>query len=205
MTCPKNGSVTIDVIADSNAAGGSGTILLCDGDGPDVPDFPAQGIGYIGADHGVETIDRTTGTITYAPDQDFAGPDEIYLQLWSDNQFKTVGVHILVGGTGSGVTAPAVGSNFSVSDGGTGSRILVDLDAPPFTDMRRFDRVEYSTDGGTTWRRLCFGWIQDAHRVEVESDGTGISPGSYNVMLRYRADYDFVYSGTSMNAPVTVT
>lgn len=43
------------------------------------------------------------------------------------------------------------------------------------------------------------------HKVTVESDGTAISTGSYTVLIRYKTDYDYVYSDQSAGVAVTVS
>lgn len=59
--------------------------------------------------------------------------------------------------------------------------------AAPDSGRRTIRRVEYSTDGGMTWARLCYRWIPDAHVVQTGSDGTAFVQGQAlpDVRLRY--------------------
>lgn len=48
--------------------------------------------------------------------------------------------------------------------------------------------VQYSTDEGGSWRRLCNRWVQAVHNIMVASDGTAIAAGKYSLRIRYRTD-----------------
>lgn len=182
----------IDVITDASPAGGDGSNYALD-----VQDF-------IPPDHGTATLDAGTGEITYVPDFGYSGSDEMYVFVKSGNRFKTIRVSILIGAASTGLTTPVVDTHFSAADGGDSASVDITLSEKPDTDGRRILYTQYSTDAGTTWRRLCNGFPKNIINVTTESDGTAIAAGSYNLRLRYRTDYEYGYSAASADDPVTV-
>lgn len=189
-TVAVEGTVVVDVITDSTPSGGNGTFVLSDR-------------MKVAPDHGVATLDTGTGEVTYTPDLGYSGTDFMYVFVESAAQFATVRIDFLIGSSGGGITTPAATTHFTVADGGS-QTIDVTMLAPPDTDKRRIKLVQYSTDSGSTWRRLSPRWVQGTQTISVESDDTAIAAGSYNVSLRYKTDYDFQTSTASGNAAVTV-
>lgn len=185
-----NGSVDIDVV--SGATGGNGT------------DYTLVAGTFIAPDHGKASFDFATGVVTYKPDRDFEGTDEMYVFVESGGQSATVRIDVLIG-AGGVLTPPAAATHFEVSDHGDTDSICVTLLAPPAAGGRRIELVQYSTDGGTTWRRLTHRWVQAAHKVSFESDETPISPGSYDVRIRYKTNYDYALSDPSADMTVVAS
>ncbi len=188
-TCSVNGSVVVDLV--SGASGGNGS-------------FSLDTVDSISPQNGTVTFDGAAGTITYTPDPHFEGTDEFYTFVESAGQYATVRVDILVG-TERAVVAPVRGTHFSVADHPDANTIGVTLMTPPDAGGRKIRLTEYSTDGGTTWRRLCHRWVQAVHKITVESDGTAISNGSYTLRLRYKTNWDYTASDASAGAAVTVS
>lgn len=120
----------------------------------------------------------------------------------SGDQFATVTVHFLVGrATPLLPSAPT----FTASDHADAGTIAVTFGTRPDTSDRRIRVVQYSTDSGTTWRRLCNGWTADTHKITVASNGTPITPGNYTLRLRLNCDWDYASSPASAPTSVTVT
>ena len=189
-TVAVSGSVVVDVLGDTGPTGGTGSFALTDK-------------AKVAPDHGKATLNPATGEVTYTPDMGYAGTDFMYVFVESDGQFALARLDFLIGSTGSGITAPVAGTHFTVA-GGAGQTIDVTLLAPPETDQRRINPVQYSTDGGVTWRRLSPKWVQGVQTIAVQSNGSAIGAGSYTVRLRYKTDYDYLTSSDSGDAAITV-
>ena len=188
-TVAEGGSTVIDVLAGSAGGGGAGTYVL-------------HRRHHIKPDHGELDIDYDTGEITYTPDRGFVGPDEWYMFVESQGQYATVRINVLVGAGGS-VSTPVVDTDFELT-GGSGN-ILVELFNKPSCGNRRITRVEYTTDGGTTRRRLTNFWIKDIHQIDVDSGGTALSAGSYDIQIRYWHDHEYQASAWSVASTAIVT
>lgn len=191
ITVPVSGSVVTNVITAAVPAGGDGSTYTLDG------------TDWTSPNHGDATWDAGTGEVTYRPDAGYSGTDFLYIFIRSASQYRVVRIDYLIGSTGSGLTTPVVNTHFSAAGGG-GQGIDITLSDPPDMDARRIVLTQYSTDGGTTWRRLCHKWVQDTHNITVASDGTAITAGSYNVRLRCKTDYDWGFTSASADDPVTV-
>ena len=188
-TVAAGGSVVVDVV--SGATGGNGTFTLDVGD-------------VISPNHGTAVLDDVAGTVTYTPDAGYIGTDDMYVFVESQGQFKTVLVSFLVG-PGGPVAAPVAGTSFTVADHADANTIAVALADRPDTGGRKIAHVQYSTDAGATWARLTNHWPVGTTKVTLESDGTAIAAGAYNVRLRIVTDYDETTSGASADAAVTVS
>ena len=186
-TCAVNGSVVIDWL--TGCSGGDGST------------YEVDTTDLFQADHGRFTVDNGAGTITYTPFIDYEGLDEIYILIKSGNMYKTVRIAMYVGSL-SAATAPTI-SDFTVT-GGAGF-IDVALGGRPDDGGRGVKLVQYSTDAGVTWRRLCNHWIKATHTITTESDGTALAAGSVNVRIRYRDRYTYTDTAASADRSATVT
>jgi hypothetical protein len=199
---PMNTPITINLVSDAVPANGGGSYEID-------PGFYAGTKGdEIGADYGTTATSGDRQSFTYTPDPDRIGTDEFYKFIYcGQGTWATVRINILVNAAGTEATpeTPVHNTHFVVADHADANTISVKLELDkPDTDRRRIDLVQYSTDAGATWRRLCNGWIGDFHKVTVESDGTAIAPGSYNVRIRYKTDHEYGFSTASGDAAVTV-
>ncbi len=187
-----DGSVVIDTLA--GAVGGNGTFNLDVGD-------------YLKTDHGTVSIDYGTGLVTYSPDAGYVGTDEMHFFVHSGGRYGTERITVLINDGAAGSLETFVeDTHFGVADHSDANTIAVQLAVRPDTHGRRIDLVQYSTDGGATWHRLCHGWVPETHKITVESDGTTtIAAGAYNVRLRYLTDFDFATSAPSLDAAVGVS
>jgi hypothetical protein len=182
-----NTSIQIDVAAGATGAGGTYNVDQRD---------------HLPADNGLLSFDGGS-LVTYKPDLDFTGPDIMTVFLHSDGRYKTVVINVLVGGDEATLDAPVIGNHISAV-GGAGF-IGVTCNAPPDTGRRRIETVFYSTDGGTTWRRLGHVWKQMTRRITADSLGAALTPGAYNIRFRYNTDYDRQFSPASGDDNVTVS
>ncbi|MGC3936381.1 hypothetical protein ACOTTU_01095 [Roseobacter sp. EG26] len=199
-----DGSVTINVATLSSAAGtGHSSFSLADLDGV---------VDFIGAKRGrLTVVDAAATTVTYTPagsgspirDDNFT--DEVQVFLHSEGRYKTVKINFLIVNTDAGITTPVVDTHFAASDSATANAIDVQMIAKPDTSGRRIVRTEYSTDAGTTCKRLSNGWQPMTVPITTESEDTAIAVGSYNVRLRYKTDYDYDYVTSSASADDAVT
>lgn len=185
----QNGSVTFSVL--NNLTGGSGTYVLDGGD-------------KVSPDHGVISLHTGTGEITLTPDRGFTGTDEALVFVESDGQYHGIRIDMLVGPGGT-VVAPAAGVHVTAFDHADTGTIGVQLGTPPPTGGRRILMVSYSTDDGTTWRRLSNGWRQAIYKITTGSNGIALVTGNYTVRIRFSTDYDFTLSAASGGTPVTVS
>lgn len=190
-TVAANGTVVVNVLAGATGAGGPGTYVLDTGD-------------HLKPDNGVARLNSATGEITYTPDRDYIGTDEMYVFVKSQNRYATVRVTFLIGSGGT-VSAPQTDTHFSVADHPAANTLGVTLNTAPATGGRRIQFVQYSTDGGASWRRLCNGWPQAVHKITTTSTGTALAAGDYTLRLRYKTNFDYVFSGASSDTTVTVS
>ena len=190
-TVAENGTVIVNALTGASGAGGAGTYSLDQGD-------------YIAPDHGTVSINHATGDVTYTPDTGYTGTDEMYVFAFSQEKWATVRITFLIG-AGGAVNDPVVDTHFTATDHADANTIGLTLLAPPDAGGRRIDLVQYSTDAGVTWRRLCNGWVQAVHKITNDSTGTAISNGAYNVRIRLKTDFDFTTSGASADDAVIVT
>lgn len=189
-TVAVNGSVPIDVLVDASPSGGNGSFEIYENN-------------WVEPDHGKVTRNLVTGVVTYEPDTGYSGTDFFYVFIYSAGQYATVRIDVLIGSVGTGKVTPVVDTHFAATDGGT-QTIDIELFDPPDADARNIEVVQYTTNGGTNWRRLCHKWIKDTHKISVDSTGANITAGSYDVQIRYQTDYDWGYSTASVIDAVTV-
>ncbi|MEM1371654.1 MAG: hypothetical protein AAGG72_05440, partial [Pseudomonadota bacterium] len=186
-----NGSVSINVLGD--AAGGNGATYELDAE------------DYQDAHFGVVTLnDPSPGWITYTPIRRYEGTDEAFVFVKSANRFDTVRLDFLVGTDGA-VTAPENPANFGASNSASVTGIAVTLGDPPDAGGREIKLVQYSTDGGSTWARLCHKWRKSVYHIDTGSDGTSLGAGVQTMRLRYQTDYDRAFSDASGSETVVVT
>ncbi|MFK7942130.1 MAG: G8 domain-containing protein [Paracoccaceae bacterium] len=195
-----NGSVTIDVTAGATGGAGPGTYEL-DAD----TDKFGLNRDYLAPDHGELSFNGATGEITYTPDRNYVGSDEAYVFIKSQGQYATVRLDFLVGGDASRLDTPEIGTDLVVADHAADGTIAVQLLEPVNAGARRIRLVEYSTDAGSTWRRLCYGWVKAVHKVTVKSDGSAIGAGNHDIRLRYKTDYDYSTSADTGDVSVGVS
>lgn len=176
--------ITFDVV--TGATGGNGT-------------YDIDPVDHAKPNHG--TFEFNGNSITYTPTVGYTGTDVATVFVRSGDQYATVRIFLLVGSA----AAPQAPMAFTTSDHGVGNTLGVTLGAPPDVGARRIRLTQYSTDGGTTWRRLCNGWVQDTHKLTAHSDGTPMSPGTHALRLRVRCDWDYATSPASAETSVTVT
>lgn len=189
-TVSTNGTLTFNVVTDSSAALGTSS-------GPLVLDGEVKK-----PNHGTLTI--SGNSVTYTPDPDYVGPDDWYNFVYdSEGNYVTVKTDVLVGPGGT----PAVfgTSDWSVADSATANAMDITLIAQPSTGGRRIRRVEYTTDAGTSWKRLTFHCPLTTMTITTESDGTALANGGYTVALRYVTDYDNTTTAASTGKAVTIS
>lgn len=196
----QNSTVKLDVVSGATGGAGPGSYLLDADKGRD-----ALNGDYIAPDNGVAHLDGTRGEITYTPDRDYTGTDEMYVFVKSQGQYATVRVTFLVGGDATRLDTPSSETHFSVVDPSDANTLGVALNAPPDAGGRRIERVTYSTDEGKTWRRLCHHWVQATHKISHASTGEALIPGETSLQIRYHTNFDFRTSEASTALPVTVS
>ncbi len=83
LNCSENGSVVIDPVTAATDADG-GTIIVLDH-------------AFYAPDHGRAVLDTGAGTLTYIPDRNFTGTDEMYVFLYDgEGKYDTVKITISV-------------------------------------------------------------------------------------------------------------
>lgn len=187
-TVAAGGSVLIDVV--SEATGGNGTIELHD-------------LDFIAPDRCFMELDTVNGTVTITPFSYVTkGQDEFYVFLRSgDTMFKTVRVSVLIG-PAAAPEPPQEATQFTAQSGSGAGEIDITLLARPETGGRNIRLVQYSTDGGSTWRRLTNLWPQTTFTVTHESSGAPLSAGNYTLRLRYFHEHE--YANSAPSAPIVV-
>ncbi|MEM8773829.1 MAG: hypothetical protein AAGF53_02285, partial [Pseudomonadota bacterium] len=188
-TVAAGGSVVIDVVA--GATGGNGTIELHETD-------------FISADRCFVDLDPVAGTVTVTPFFYVTkAQDEFYVFLRSgDTMFKTVRVSVLIGAAEAPI-APSLDTDFSVRDDNP-NELTFALHDRPETGGRNIRLVQYTTDGGSNWRRLTGLWPSKEITVTHDSDGTSMSAGLKDVRLRYFHEHEYAYGPESVSVPIDV-
>ena len=71
-----------------------------------------------------------------------------------------------------------------------GTAFALSLDSLPDSGGQRIKKVEYTTDGGTSWKRLCYGWVLGLHVLKEHSFGTNLTAQEEiaNIQVRYVTD-----------------
>ena len=190
-----NGSVTFSLL--NGISGGSGNYEVDDGD-------------FVSADFGDLVIDYDTGMATYTPHSGLTDQTDYgYVFIRSVRDTGTTQTETEVMGTkclafiitnDATLPAPTVGTDLTLADSITANAFDVTLIQRPNTGGRHIKQTQYSTDGGTTWRRLCNGYPLTTVSVDLESDGTAISNGTYGVSFRVQTDHE---NGSSPATPST--
>jgi hypothetical protein len=181
-----NQTGTIDIL---DLASGSGTLTLSD--------------SYYQPDHGRMSVnDPTPGIVTYKPDRGYRGQDLAW--LWVENgRGGSTRVDLIIN---IGVTAaqPFGTGEWSVVDSATANAVNLRIISPPDTGGRQIEKIEYTTDGGATWKRYCWGQRIGTLTITTESDGTALAAGSYDFQLRYVCKIDGTTVAASAVKSVTV-
>ncbi len=199
LTVAPGGSVTFDALA--GVTGGTGTFEI------DPADFTAP-------DYGKFDINYSTGQVTFTARPGVEGQSDFgYLFIRSVRETGATATETRTYGTrqirvlitfDATLAAPVHGSDFTFQPSSGATTFAVNLLQPPQSGGRRILVTQYSTDGGTTWRRLCNGWPRTTVPVSVKSDGTTLEAGLQNVRLRYLTDHEYGYSPTTADIPAVV-
>lgn len=198
LTVAPGGSVTFSAIA--NVTGGTGSYEIDPGD-------------FTAPDYGKFSMNYATGDVTYTPRVGVSGKSDFgYISVRNLREtgatktetrtYATRKVSILISDATT-MLAPVVGTDLTVANG-TGS-FGVTLLQKPNSGGRRIYVTEYSTDAGTTWRRLCNGYPLTPLVVTLDSAGGAITGGTYNVIFRYYTDYDGRSPASNPAVSVTVS
>ncbi|NRA77858.1 MAG: hypothetical protein HRU18_06595 [Pseudoalteromonas sp.] len=168
----KNTPVTLDL-----------TPFLSDTDGQ----TPTVSPSHVRPSHGKLKI--AGNVLTFTPDVGFQGTDEC--SVWIDDgagQSTRIDIPIDIDVTAA---QPISAGDWTLGQA-TGDAVLVTLNAPPDTGGRDIRKVEYTTDGGNTWKRLCYKWVAGGHIVTDSSAAVALTSGQNlsNVQLRYITERD---------------
>ncbi|SEW44436.1 G8 domain-containing protein [Cognatiyoonia koreensis] len=199
VTVEPGGSVTFDAIA--GATGGTGTFEIDPGD-------------FTAPDYGALDINYSTGEVTYTPREGVSNQSDFgYLFIRSQRETGVTGTETRTYATrrisvvitsNATLAAPARGTDFTLQSNTGNTTFAVNMMKLPQSGGRRILTTQYSTDGGTNWRRLCNGWPRTAVSVALESDGSVLTAGSLNVRLRYLTDHEYGFSPQTPDLPVVV-
>lgn len=182
------GSVTFNALA--GASGGSGTYEIDPGD-------------YTEPDYGKLDIDYATGMVTYTARPGVKDQSDFgYVLIRSVRDTGAVKTETRAYGSkriaflitdDATMQAMVHRTNYHFAEVSGSNSFDVKLVKRPFSGGRRILSVQYSTDAGATWRRLCQNYPLTTIRVDVGSDGNAITSQA-NVRLRYQTDHEHGFS-----------
>jgi len=197
------------------APGQSATFNAVAGSSGGLGQYEADPGDFVAPDYGKLEIDYGAGTATYTARPGVKNQSDYgYILVRSEQDtgatktetrgYGSKRVSILI--TDDATMQPMVHrSTHHFAEVSASNDFDVKLVNVPYSGGRRIHSVQYSTDTGATWRRLCQNYPVGSNiRVSVGSDGNALAGGE-SVRLRYQTDYEYGFSPESTDVTIDAT